>query len=233
MRTRPATGMKYDGKQAFGLAISMEKGGNIITLGEKVDQELQQLKESRIPVGVDFQKVFFQPDRVRDAINVFMVNLLESVVIVILVLMLTMGFRSGVIIGTGLVIIVLGSFVVLYLFDGTLQRVSLGSLIVAMGMLVDNAIVIVDGILVDLERGVKRPAALTNIAKKTAMPLLGATLIAILAFSRSLFPGYDGRVRAGFVYCAGGIPVVELGVGVDAYPDSCGSLIESETEKVE
>ena len=175
-------GMKYDGKQAFGLAISMEKGGNIITLGEKVDRELLQLKESRIPVSVDFQKVFFQPDRVRDAINVFMVNLVESVVIVILVLMLTMGFRSGVIIGTGLVIIVLGSFVVLYLFDGTLQRVSLGSLIVAMGMLVDNAIVIVDGILVDLERGVKRPAALTNIAKKTAMPLLGATLIAILAF---------------------------------------------------
>ncbi|HAP17167.1 MAG TPA: multidrug transporter AcrB, partial [Butyricimonas virosa] len=174
--------MKYDGKQAFGLAVSMEKGGNIITLGEKVDRELQQLKESRIPVGVDFQKVFFQPDRVREAINVFMVNLVESVVIVILVLMLTMGFRSGVIIGTGLVIIVLGSFVVLYLFDGTLQRVSLGSLIVAMGMLVDNAIVIVDGILVDLERGVKRPAALTNIAKKTAMPLLGATLIAILAF---------------------------------------------------
>ena len=64
--------MKYDGRQAFGLAVSMEKGGNIITLGEKVDRELQQLKESRIPVGVDFQKVFFQPDRVREAINVFM-----------------------------------------------------------------------------------------------------------------------------------------------------------------
>lgn len=174
--------MRYDGKRAFGLAVSMEKGGNIVTLGKKVDEELQQLKESRIPTGVEFHKVFFQPDRVNDAIGVFMVNLVESVLIVILVLMLTMGFRSGVIIGTGLVIIVLGSFVVLYLFDGTLQRVSLGSLIVAMGMLVDNAIVIVDGILVDLERGVKRPSALTNIAKKTAMPLLGATLIAILAF---------------------------------------------------
>ena len=174
--------MRYDGKRAFGLAVSMEKGGNIVSLGKKVDEELQQLKESRIPTGVEFHKVFFQPDRVNDAIGVFMVNLVESVLIVILVLMLTMGFRSGVIIGTGLVIIVLGAFVVLYLFDGTLQRVSLGSLIVAMGMLVDNAIVIVDGILVDLERGVKRPAALTNIAKKTAMPLLGATVIAILAF---------------------------------------------------
>jgi len=86
------------------------------------------------------------------------------------------------IIGTGLVIIVLGSFVVLYLFDGTLQRVSLGALIIAMGMLVDNAIVIIDGIQVDLERGVAKPGALVNIAKKTAWPLLGATLIAILAF---------------------------------------------------
>ena len=163
--------MRYDGKRAFGLAVSMEKGGNIVSLGKKVDRELEQLKESRIPTGVEFHKVFFQPDRVNDAISVFMVNLIESVVIVILVLMLTMGFRSGVIIGTGLVIIVLGSFVVLYLFDGTLQRVSLGSLIVAMGMLVDNAIVIVDGILVDLERGVKRPAALTNIAILAFFPI--------------------------------------------------------------
>lgn len=93
-----------------------------------------------------------------------------------------MGFRSGAIIGAGLLIIVLGSFVVLYLFDGTMQRVSLAALIVAMGMLVDNAIVIIDGIQVDLERGVPKPAALVNIVKKTAMPLLGATLIAILAF---------------------------------------------------
>ena len=174
--------MRYDTVRALGISISMEKGGNIVTLGEKVDARLEQLKSSRIPVGIDFQKVFFQPDRVREAIGTFMINLVESVLVVILVLMLTMGFRSGVIIGTGLVIIVLGAFVILYLLDGTLQRVSLAALIVAMGMLVDNAIVIVDGILVDLKRGIPKPAALTNIAKKTAMPLLGATLIAILAF---------------------------------------------------
>ena len=80
----------------------------------------------------------------------FMVNLIESVVIVILVVMLFMGFRSGYIIGAGLVIVVLGSLLVLYMMHGTLQRVSLASFIVAMGMLVDNAIVITDGILVDL-----------------------------------------------------------------------------------
>lgn len=173
--------MCYDGRRALGISLSMEKGGNIVDLGSVVDQELEQLKE-RIPVGIDFHKVFFQPDQVRNSINVFMVNLIESVLIVIVVLMLTMGLRSGMIIGTGLVIIVLGSFVVLYLFDGTLQRVSLAALIVAMGMLVDNAIVIIDGIQVDLESGVEKPGALVNITKKTSWPLLGATLIAILAF---------------------------------------------------
>ena len=174
--------MRYDRQRALGLAVSMETGGNIVDLGKDVDRVLERLQQNRIPAGVEFHKVFYQPEKVNEAINVFMVNLVESVLIVILILMLTMGFRSGVIIGVGLVIIVLGSFVVLYLFDGTLQRVSLASLIVAMGMLVDNAIVIVDGILVDLKQGVPRPAALTNIGKKTAMPLLGATLIAILAF---------------------------------------------------
>ncbi len=174
--------MRYDGERALGLSISMETGGNIVTLGEQVDARLEQLKSSRIPVGIDFQKVFFQPDRVNEAIGTFIINLIESVLVVILVLMLTMGVRSGVIIGTGLVIIVFGSFVILYLLDGTLQRVSLAALIVAMGMLVDNAIVIVDGIQVDLKRGIPKPAALTNISQKTAMPLLGATLIAILAF---------------------------------------------------
>lgn len=175
--------MRYDGSRALGISLSMEKGGNIVDLGKVVDKELDQLK-ARMPVGIDFHKVFFQPDQVSHSIRVFMVNLIESVLIVIVVLMLTMGLRSGMIIGTGLVIIVLGSFVVLYLFDGTLQRVSLGALIIAMGMLVDNAIVIIDGIQVDLERGVAKPGALVNIAKKTAWPLLGATLIAILAFCR-------------------------------------------------
>ena len=159
-----------------------------------------------------------------------MVNLVESVVIVILVLMLTMGFRSGVIIGTGLVIIVLGSFVVLYLFDGTLQRVSLGSLIVAMGMLVDNAIVIVDG----FGAGRETAGRADKYSEEDGHAFIGGYIDCYLGvFPDLYFPGYDGRVRAGFVYRAGGIPVVELGVGVDTYPDSRGSLVESETEKGE
>lgn len=175
-------GLLFDTLPAVAISIAMEQGGNILDLGKAVDRKLAELQQEIIPAGIGFEKVFFQPARVQSAINVFMINLLESVAIVILVVMLAMGFRSGYIIGIGLVVVVLGSFVILYLMHGTLQRVSLASFIVAMGMLVDNAIVVVDGILVDLRRGVPKPAALVNITKKTAWPLLGATTIGIFTF---------------------------------------------------
>lgn len=175
-------GLIYDTVPAIAISIAMETGGNIIQLGKVIDEKLQELKETVIPAGINFEKVFFQPTRVRSAISVFMVNLLESVLIVIVVVMLAMGFRSGYIIGIGLVVVVLGSFVILHMMHGTLQRVSLASFIVAMGMLVDNAIVITDGIMVDLKRGIPKPAALVNITKKTAWALLGATTIGILTF---------------------------------------------------
>src|SRR5699024_7317588 len=133
-------------------------------------------------VGIDFHKVFYQPERVEEALDSFLLNLLLSISIVVVVLMFAMGFKSGVIIGVNLFIIVFGIFLVLNNFDVTLQSVALGAFILAMGMLVDNAIVIIDGILVDKNRGLSKLEALTTIGKKTAMPLLRATLIAILAF---------------------------------------------------
>lgn len=173
----------YDGRNAIGISIAANGTSDVTKVGKAVESKLAALKKSgRLPAGIEFEKVFFQPERVNKALNTFLVNLIESVAIVIFLLMLTMGFRSGVIIGITLIVVVFGSFMVLNMFDGTLQRVSLGAFIMAMGMLVDNAIVIDDGILVDLHRGVDRKTALTAIGRKTAMPLLGATLIAILAF---------------------------------------------------
>lgn len=172
----------YDKKPAVGISISALAGTDIIKLGKKVEQRLADLKESSLPVGIEYNNVFFQPDRVDDAIGTFVINLIESVVIVIVVLMLTMGFRSGMLLGATLVVTILGSLLFLHLFDGTLQRVSLASFILAMGMLVDNAIVVVDGVLIDLSKGRLRTKAFTDIGRRTAMPLLGATLIAILAF---------------------------------------------------
>ncbi len=173
--------MTRDGQTALGISIACSPDYDIIKVGKKVEKKIAELQE-RMPLGMDCEKVFFQPERVDNALSTFIVNLIESVLIVIIVLIFTMGFKSGLIIGASLAVIVFGSFTVLNIFDGTLQRVSLGAFILAMGMLVDNAIVIVDGILIDLKSGKPRLQALTDIGRKTAMPLLGATLIAILAF---------------------------------------------------
>ncbi len=173
--------MYRDGSPALGISIACIGSYDVVQVGKKVDEVIKGL-QSRMPVGVKFEKVFNQPERVNSAISTFLVNLAESVLIVIIVLIFTMGFKSGLIIGISLLTIVLGSLLVLKGFDGTLQRVSLGAFIIAMGMLVDNAIVIVDGILIDLHNGMPKREALCNIGRKTSMPLLGATLIAILAF---------------------------------------------------
>ncbi|MGM9717093.1 MAG: efflux RND transporter permease subunit [Prevotella sp.] len=173
--------MLRDGERALGISIACSSSHDILKVGDKVEEKLGQLAK-KMPVGVEYNKVFFQPERVSDSLYTFLINLLESVVIVVVVLIFFMGFKSGLILGMSLAVIVFGSFLVLNGFDGTLQRVSLGAFILAMGMLVDNAIVIVDGILVDLRSGKPRAEALTSIGRKTAMPLLGATLIAILAF---------------------------------------------------
>ena len=173
--------MKRDGERALGISIAGVADKDIVKVGKQVEKTVAELRKT-MPMGVKFEKVFNQPERVETALNTFLVNLLESVLIVVVVLIFTMGFKSGVIIGLSLLTIVLGSLLVLKGFDGTLQRVSLGAFILAMGMLVDNAIVIIDGILIDMKQGRSRIEALTGIGRRTAMPLLGATLIAILAF---------------------------------------------------
>ncbi|MBR2607160.1 MAG: efflux RND transporter permease subunit [Bacteroidaceae bacterium] len=174
--------LKHNGEEALGIAVAAASGTDITKVGAAVEKRLAELSKSHLPAGVAYNKVFYQPERVKDALSSFFVNLIESIAIVVFILMLTMGFRSGMIIGLTLLTIVVGSFLLLGIFDGSMQRVSLGTFILAMGMLVDNAIVIIDGILVDFRMGKPRKEALTSIGQKTAMPLLGATLIAILAF---------------------------------------------------
>ncbi len=174
--------MAYNEETALGIAVAAASGTDILKVGKAVEQRLAELKEEHFPTGVTYHKVFYQPERVKHSLTTFFINLIESVIIVVAILMLTMGFKSGVIIGLSLIITVIGSVLLLGVADGSMQRVSLATFILAMGMLVDNAIVIIDGILVDLKRGKPRMEAMTAIGKKTAMPLLGATLIAILAF---------------------------------------------------
>lgn len=176
------TALARNGEPALGIAVAAASGTDILKVGRAVDARMAELQAAHFPAGVECHKVFYQPERVRSSLTTFFINLVESVVIVVAILMLTMGFKSGVIIGLSLIITVVGSIFVLGMSGGSMQRVSLATFILAMGMLVDNAIVIIDGILVDLKRGRPRREAMTAIGRKTAMPLLGATLIAILAF---------------------------------------------------
>lgn len=174
-------GFFVDGKPALAICLAMESDAIVPDVGKLVDAKLAEVMK-RVPAGMETEKIFFQPDKVDDAIHSFMLNLLESVLIVILVLVFTMGFRSGVIIGFGLVLTVAVSFPILLVCGTTLQRISLGAFIVAMGMLVDNAIVIMDGILIDKKKGLGPKTYLYRIGKNTAFPLLGATIIAVSTF---------------------------------------------------
>ncbi len=192
--------LKYNGTNAMSLAVAMESKVNVIEVGEAFDKKIDELK-ANLPVGIEINKVFFQPERVSLSIDSFMQNLVESVIIVIVVLLFAMGLRSGLLISSGLVFTILATFVVMYGFGIELQRVSLAAIIVAMGMLVDNSIVVADGILIDLKKGVSRNKAFISTAQKTSMPLLGATVIAILAFMPLGFsPGNAGEFLKSLFY---------------------------------
>ena len=174
-------GFFVNGKPALAVCIAMEADAIVPDVGKAVDAKLDEVMRS-MPAGMATEKIFFQPDKVDEAISSFMVNLVESVAIVILVLVFTMGIRSGVIIGFGLLLTSAVSFPILLVCGTTLQRISLGAFIVAMGMLVDNAIVIMDGILIDKQRGYGPKTYLYRIGRNTALPLLGATVIAASTF---------------------------------------------------
>lgn len=177
----PDTILRYDGKPAIGLGISTISGGNVVTMGASVKDRLRQLG-SNIPLGVELHAISFQADTVTESINDFVMNLGTSVVIVIVVLLLAMGLRSGLIIGSILLITICGTFIVMSSQGLILERISLGALIIALVMLVDNAIVITEGMLIAIQKGVDRMKAAKDIVSQTAVPLLGSTAISVLAF---------------------------------------------------
>lgn len=181
LATPHRNGFFVNGQPAIAIAIAMEGDAIVPDVGKAVDARLAEIMKN-VPAGMEMEKIFFQPDKVDEAISSFMLNLLESVIIVVLILIFAMGWRSGMIIGFGLILTIALSFPILLQMGTTLQRISLGAFIVAMGMLVDNAVVIMDGILVDKKKGLKPEQYLYRIGNNTALPLLGATIIAAATF---------------------------------------------------
>jgi len=178
----PRNLIRYDGKVAIGLGISTVSGGNVVVMGEALKKRFEELTPLT-PLGVDAGLVSVQSDAVTTAISGFVVSLVEAVAIVIIVLLFFMGLRSGLLIGFVLLLTICGSFIFLKPMGVALERISLGALIIALGMLVDNAIVVVDGVLIRLQKGQEAKEAACGVVKQSAMPLLGATVIAILAFA--------------------------------------------------
>jgi multidrug efflux pump subunit AcrB len=180
--TPPAALMRHDGRPAIGLGISNVLGGNVVNMGDAVKQRLAELEGQR-PVGMALNVVSFQSDSVRASVDGFVANLAAAVAIVVVVLLIFMGLRSGLIIGAVLVLTVAGTLIAMFIDGIAMQRISLGALIIALGMLVDNAIVITDGILVRLQKGEAAASAASAVVKATVWPLLGGTVVGILAFS--------------------------------------------------
>jgi len=174
--------LRFDGIPAVGLGISTVADGNVVTMGELLRERLRELDSMR-PVGIEFGIIAMQSDAVLTAISDFVVSLAQAVIIVVVVLLLFMGLRSGLLIGFILFLTICATFIMMGSQGITLERISLGALIIALGMLVDNAIVIVDGMLIKMQKGVERNRAAIEVVQQAAMPLLGATMVAILAFA--------------------------------------------------
>ncbi|EMP4112068.1 multidrug efflux RND transporter permease subunit VmeV [Vibrio parahaemolyticus] len=182
IQEKPGNMILFNGKKAINIGISFASGVNVVEVGERLNAELSSL-ESIKPAGLDMSYFYNQAQEVDDSVKAFVISLAEAVAIVIIVLLFTMGLRSGVIIGVVLLLTVLGTFILMNYNNIELHRISLGALIIALGMLVDNAIVVVEGILVGLKKGRTKVQAAVDIVKQTQWPLLGATVIAITAFA--------------------------------------------------
>lgn len=182
LEEKPSNLLNFNGQAALNLGISFTKGVNVVEVGKRINEHLAELEQIK-PAGIDINTIYDQASEVEQSVNGFVISLAEAVAIVIVVLLFTMGFRSGIIIGAILLLTVMGTFIMMKLYEIELQRISLGALIIALGMLVDNAIVVVEGILVGLKRGMTKLEASIDIVEQTKWPLLGATVIAIIAFA--------------------------------------------------
>ena len=177
----PSTLMRYNRKPAIGVSITNVAGVNVVKVGQGLDKRLEEILPM-LPVGIEVHRIHWQSNIVDQAVKGFLINFGEAVAIVLIVLTVVMGWRMGVIIGSSLILTILASFILMAIFGIDLQRMSLGALVIALGMMVDNSIVVADGIAVRMGKGMDPKKAAIEAASQPSMPLLGATVIAVMAF---------------------------------------------------
>jgi len=173
--------MRFMGENGIGIALSMRKGGDIIALGKNLDTEFAQLQKT-LPLGMKLQKVSDQPVAVQRSIHEFIKVLAEAVIIVLLVSFFSLGFRTGLVVAFSIPLVLAMTFAGMSLFDVGLHKISLGALILALGLLVDDAIIAVEMMAIKMEQGYSRIKAAGFAWKTTAFPMLTGTLITAAGF---------------------------------------------------
>ena len=195
--------MRINGQPAVGIAISTVPTGNVVDMAAAVKESLQQMSGS-MPEGFELVTLYDQGYESAVANQGFILNLIISVLTVVAILLFFIGFKNGLLIGSGLVFSIFATLIVMLCTDIALQRMSLAAIIIAMGMLVDNAIVVSDSALVNMQRGMRKRVAIMRACSSTALPLLAATVIAILMFLPIYFsPHITGELLSSLVIVIG------------------------------
>jgi multidrug efflux pump subunit AcrB len=218
-----------NGKPGLSIGISMAAGENVVEVGKAVNRTMDSLL-SVIPIGMEMVSVYDQPAEVEKSVGGFLISVGQAVLIVIAVLLLFMGVRTGIVIGAVLLITVAGTLFLMNVFGIELQRISLGALVIALGMLVDNAIVVAEGMQVRMEAGMDARKAAGESVGKTIWALLGGTVIGILAFSAiGLSTDNTGEFASSLFY----VILISLSLSwltaISTTPLLCALLLKSET----
>ncbi|MDP5238392.1 efflux RND transporter permease subunit [Uliginosibacterium sp. 31-16] len=177
----PATKMRFQGHEALGIGISMREGGDIIALGKHLDRVTRRI-DAQLPLGVKMERVANQPQAVTASVQDFVHSLTEAVVIVLAVSLLSLGFRTGVVVAISIPVVLAITFLFMYLFNVGLHKISLGALILALGLLVDDAIIAVEMMATKMEQGWERARAAAFAYTSTSMPMLSGTLVTAAGF---------------------------------------------------
>ncbi len=177
----PRDTVRFDGKESLLLGVSMKQGGDVIALGHALDKKIARIQQN-LPVGLSFNTVTSQPKIVAHSVNDFVHSLIEALVIVLGVSLLSLGLRTGIVVAISIPVVLATTFLVMNFFDIGLHKISLGALILALGLLVDDAIIAVEMMSSKMEQGWDRVRAASFAYSSTAMPMLTGTLVTVAGF---------------------------------------------------
>ncbi|MFK7752421.1 MAG: efflux RND transporter permease subunit [Sedimentitalea sp.] len=230
----PASSLLFrNGEPAVGLGISNTRGGNVVNMSNAVKDRIAELESER-PIGINILPISDQGASVKASVDDFVVNVGVALAIVVGTLLIFMGLRSGILMGGILLVTIAGTLFGMYLYGLNMQRISLGALIIALGMLVDNAIVVVEGTLVRVQRGEDAGKASRAVVKQTMWPLLGGTVVGILAFSPIGFSPDNTGEYAGSLFWTIGIALLfSWLVAIWLTPYYCALLLKQGKTDVE